>query len=369
MKNSNLPIILLATFFGILAGVAGSILTSVYQGYSSPLGFGNELNLSNYGYLSPGLVIRDPKKVVVSQDVKVTESISNLQPSLVSIFKEEKGSDSYYDLNSPFAKALVATTDGWVMAAWPEQRTKPDATEIAKDYLAIDSNSHHYKIDKIVSSKLTGSFIFLHLEGASGLAVRRLLPQSEIEDGQSLLVSADLNQFFQDNLSVKVSSALISSDNYFRELSLASGRDFKPAFVFNLSGDILGVIDDQGSFIASPELDAYWRSLLKSGEISRPIIGLNYLDLSSVYASSTLPSKGALLKASAKEAAVIKNGPAAKAGLKAGDIITRVNGEEINGDNELADLVLQADSGDSWLLEYSRKDKNNSLELTVGSKQ
>lgn len=370
MKNNYLPIILTATAFGLIAGITGALFANLYNtSDGSPLAFNRELNLSNYGALASNLVIRDAKKVVVNQDVKTDETIRDLRGSLLSVFVKEDGAGAYYELSRPFAQALAATTDGWIMAAWPQNLSEAEAKKIISDYVVIDSSRKLYEIDQvIISPDSVGAFVFLHLKNASSLNVRRLVPDVEIKTGQSLLLATGRDSFLLNALGSKVAgAAVISSDAYPQELSLAYAEASAPAFVFNLSGEVIGAFDWQGQWLVAPELDAYWRSLLKTRSLAWPVLGVNYLNLAAVAGNEKLPEKGALLQNNNDFSAIVKNGPADKAGLKAGDIITRLNGVEINVENDLALLLSSYNPGDSVNVTYSRGGNILQTEVVLGS--
>lgn len=368
MKNNYLPLILIATAFGLLAGAAGALFANIYSSSLSSFSLNRELNLSDYGYLSPNLVIRDPKKVVVNQDVKTDETIRSLRASLLGVFIKLNNKDAYYDLDRPFASALAATSDGWVMVAWPEEVTKATIDKISENFIVIDNARKIYEVDRVVAdAEQTGSFIFLHLKNASGLNVRRLVPDEEIKAGQSLLLAAPNNVFLLNALSGKNKlNSLLSSDIYSRGFSLAYQVPTKNLFVFNLSGEIIGAVDYQGKQLSSPALATYWRSLLKSNSLSWPSLGVNYLDLATIVSNGDLPDKGAKLQGGDGLPAVVKNSPADKAGLMAGDIITRVNGTELNIENDLAVILSSYNAGDSISLDYSRNGASVQVEITLG---
>lgn len=52
---------------------------------------------------------------------------------------------------------------------------------------------------------------------------------------------------------------------------------------------------------------------------------------------------------------VVKDGPAEKAGLKAGDVIQKVNGEKISSPEDLMDVLANFEAGDVVTVEYLRK--------------
>jgi len=71
-------------------------------------------------------------------------------------------------------------------------------------------------------------------------------------------------------------------------------------------------------------------------------------------------SRGALV-AEAQE-----NGPAAKAGIQTGDVITAVNGKEISDSRELARLIAGMSPGASATVKVWRSGQDKTIELTLG---
>lgn len=355
MKNKLLPVILIATAFGLIAGVAGALFTNVYTpGSGGGFDFNRELNLNNYGYLSPGLIIQDAKKVVVNQDVKVDETIRDLRSTLLGVYVKQASTTALYDLKTPFAQALAATTDGWVMVAWPEAISAAEIAALPGKYVLVDNSRKVYEVDQALGAEDSG-FVFLHLLNASSLSVRRLVDDADIKPGLSVLLAAEGDRYLLDTVSSKkLTAPVLSSDIYSHVISLSNVQVDRPYFMFNLSGEIVGAVDWEGNMIASPELNAYWRSLLKTRTLDLPAFGVNYLDLSAVVGNGNLPEKGALLRVNGEAAAVLVNGPAAKAGLKAGDIITRIDGTELNQENNLSVIITNYSPGDRLLVSYVR---------------
>ncbi|MDD2681007.1 MAG: PDZ domain-containing protein [Patescibacteria group bacterium] len=371
MKNNNLYSIIFGTIFGLLAGVAGALSINLNSvGDLNSLNFNREVNLSDYGYLSPNLVIRDPKKVVVNQDVKVDETIRDIQNSLLGVFVRNDKNTSYYELSAPYAHAVAATNDGWVMALWPEATVAATLNKASSTYVVIDSQRNIYEIDRI----LTGSddldnLVFLHLNNASSLVVKRLLPEGEIKLGQSLILATDNKGYIVDSLAAKnLATYDLDSDQYLQKISLAYNQEEYPAIVFNLSGEILGLVDREGKWLLSPVIDSYWRALLRDNTLQRASLGLNYLDLSLVITNDQqLPDRGALIQTTNELAAVVKGGAADKAGLKEGDIIIRFNGVEINKDNNLSLLLLTYSPGNKVIINYLREGVSMETEAVLGA--
>jgi putative serine protease PepD len=95
--------------------------------------------------------------------------------------------------------------------------------------------------------------------------------------------------------------------------------------------------------------------LIKNGKATYPIIGVS-VDMS-------FSGTGALI--SKKSDAVMAGGPAAKAGLKPGDIITALDGREILTPEELIVAVRSHDVGDSVSITYLRGEKKFTATLIL----
>jgi putative serine protease PepD len=95
--------------------------------------------------------------------------------------------------------------------------------------------------------------------------------------------------------------------------------------------------------------------LIKNGKATYPIIGVS-VDMS-------VSGKGALI--SKKSNAILPGGPAAKGGLKPGDLITEFDGRVITGPEELIVAVRSRDVGQSVVVKYIRDGKSSQVTLIL----
>lgn len=374
-KKNFWIIISAAVACGLAAGVLGGIIAQSYAGMSlADFYSSSEVNLSNLS-ASSGLVIRDPKNVVVSQDIKAGETLASVRPALVGVFKTLAGSTAaeaagqavaYYDLDQPLFTGLIITADGWVVASVPSD-IKNDFK--IKNYTVLTSERKSYTIDRLADTEdMPGGLLVFHLASAGNLPVKKNAARADLSLGQSLLVVSGLDAVWPASLAGwEKSSTLMNSDSVASRLRLSgtSGGAVKNSFIFNFAGDLVAIANNSGETIPAFSYNAFWRAFLK-GQPVQPSLGVNYLDLSAIKAEGINYDKGAYLYAPAGTLAVLENSPAAAAGLAAGDIITAIDNQELNAANGLADVLSAYNAGDKITVSYRRAGRDMEAEITLG---
>jgi len=97
--------------------------------------------------------------------------------------------------------------------------------------------------------------------------------------------------------------------------------------------------------------------LIKDGKATYPVIG--------VAVDMSYTSGGALIAKSAT--AIMAGGPAAKAGLRAGDLITEIDGMKINTPEELIVEIRTRNVGDEVTITYIRGQKSGTAKLILSA--
>lgn len=177
---------------------------------------------------------------------------------------------------------------------------------------------------------------------------------------------------------VEVNLTGSTSDYYMKVLQIDAavnpGNSGGP--LCDVSGNVIGIIslkivkdEVEGMGFAIPIEDALkYASLIEDGgEIARPYLGISMLDLSEEYLlwqnRITLPdgvSEGVAV-------VEVENGtPASKAGLKKGDIITKINDEDTGTLAEFRYELYKHDVGEKIKVTFYRNGKEQSAEVTLG---
>ncbi|MBR2044205.1 MAG: trypsin-like peptidase domain-containing protein [Clostridia bacterium] len=142
--------------------------------------------------------------------------------------------------------------------------------------------------------------------------------------------------------------------------------------LFNMYGEVIGItnakyssgnsseasIDNIGFAIPMNNVKELIKSIVETGYIEKPYIGVSVADVGSENQNYGIP-KGAAVRT------VTEGGPAAKAGIKVNDIITKVNGNNISGSDDLKDIVADASAGDTLTLAVYRQGQTLEIKVTV----
>lgn len=379
-KSFNLLIIILSFIFGLAGGIIGFLVFKVYFGqnlFGIPLG--GEIDFSSGGYKGQSIIIKEPSKVIVNQDAKAAETISSAKNSLVGIFAKKEAAqnknsagkfnpDNYYQLDKEIAQGFILTSDGWILTNF-----KPDNL----NYVVITEDRKIYQIDKIVEDVLT-PFYFLHIS-ARDLPVKRMAGRGETQNGQ-LVLAVHWNGLAKfDSIaesSDRGESIFYASDILSGQIKLADPpeNEFKNSFIFNLSGDIIGLTDKNGQIRPLSQFNSAISSLLKNKIVKRPNLGLNYIDLSKLagenlsafFMDNISTVKGSLVYKNENGVAIIKGSAAAQAGLKEGDIIISIEGKEISGSDSLEEIIQDYAAGETINLIYLRNKEKIEVEVKLG---
>jgi 2-alkenal reductase len=148
--------------------------------------------------------------------------------------------------------------------------------------------------------------------------------------------------------------------------------------LFNLDGEVIGVnravvrqggigvsAEGLGFAIPSETVKDIVATLIQDGTVERPFLGITYQQLTPRAAESLdLPVENGVVVVE------LSRGPAADAGVEVDDVITHINGEEINQDNSLVDLLFAFEPGDSVELTIYRPstDETFTVDVTLGTR-
>lgn len=140
----------------------------------------------------------------------------------------------------------------------------------------------------------------------------------------------------------------------------------------NTNGELVGInaasyqlnnADSSGISFAIPYRLAHriMQELITNGRVLRGYIGISTVDVDPV--TARLLNLGELRGLVVEN--MDKNGPAAKGGVTRGDVLTRLNGQPLNGVRSAMDIIAESKPGTVVTLDILRDGKPQTLSITV----
>lgn len=305
------------------------------------------------------------EKIVLEESSAVIETVKKVSPSVVSITTTRNIRNFFGNVveQKGGGTGFIITSDGMIVT------NAHVVSDNRASYTVVTADGKDFEA-KILAVDPIFDLAVVKIE-TSGLPVVELGNSDDLAIGQWVVAIGNALAEFQNTVTVGVVSAkdrqlgtgaerlegLIQTD-----AAINPGNSGGP--LVNLRGQVVGITTakvsdgENLSFaipinIAKSAID----SVKKSGNILRPRLGIRYVPITKKVARiNELPvEQGALIAGGENgEPGVLANGPADKAGLKEGDIITKLNEEEITERRSLARLLQQYQVGDEVRLTYLR---------------
>jgi serine protease Do len=259
------------------------------------------------------------------------------------------------------------------------------------EYIVILNNGEKKKA-RILASDPIADIAILKID-AENLPVVELGDSSILELGQTVVAVGNVLGTFRNTVSVGVVSGLsreiMASQGLSGETARLRGLIQTDAAVnpgnsggplVNIEGKAIGinaamVLLAQSIGFALPINSAKkdLSEVEQYGRIRQPFLGVRYVLLNKkLQEAHNLPAnKGALVVSEPMPGgmAVLAGGPAAKAGIKEGDIILAVEKEEISSKNPLLDILQKFKVGDAIELRVLRGQRELKCKLVLGEKK
>ncbi|HDQ22536.1 MAG TPA: serine protease [Candidatus Uhrbacteria bacterium] len=370
-RSGFVVFLIIAVMMGFLAGISGEFFTRYYL---SNLAFFRDLYFTERtGWGQQEIIIQDPRKVVVEQDLRAEQLKTQLQTNTVAIYKKKLISDSA--LNNVFlptdyvGQAFILTSDGWLISS-------NESITAAGSQVAVGYNKKIHEIEKVIKDSFTG-LVFIKIT-AQNLSAAKLATFEKIRDGQFVYAyNSYSNQLSSANIAekrhkeIKTKFDFISSTrNLDKQILLTTdfAKGFENSPLLNLEGEIVAVLSAQDRAVPIYYISPIISQVLRGDEIKRPDLGINYIDLTRVYGLSEKERQGleagALISPDAKGVAVKADSPLAGK-LRTGDIIISLENQKITRHKDLTDILLEYKIGQIITLKYLRDNQENELDVVL----
>lgn len=141
--------------------------------------------------------------------------------------------------------------------------------------------------------------------------------------------------------------------------------------VIGLNSSKISSTEYEGMGFAVPSetvLEIYNELILHGYVTNRPMLGISYFAVSSDYKYATIAWKNNLPYGSIAIAYINENSDAGNHGIKVGDIITAVNGKDMDTTDVLLEAIENSKVGDTLTLTVYRLNSNGSVSTTFDAK-
>lgn len=321
--------------------------------------------------------------VTVVQNDAVISAAAKVSPAVVSIISHSQGVQrNFFGGAQPLdstasGSGFVITKDGLIA-------TNKHVIDGADKITVVMQDGGSYDA-KLVSADPLNDFAIIRVD-KKDLPVVDLGYSDELKVGEPVIAIGNALGSYTNSVTsgvisgtdrsiVAQSEASASSLEGLLQVDAAINQGNSGGPLVNIQGQVIGIntaVDKAGEGIgfAIPinDLRPAIESVVSQGRIIRPMLGVRYVNITPEIAglNKLSVSKGALLETdSATTHAVIPDGPADKAGLKDGDIIVSVNGQEITPQQSLTRLLQKFRPGDSVDIKYLRDGKEATAKATL----
>lgn len=386
MKNQPIPpsAILLRTVFllvlsataGALAGTAAAFIvapTSTTELASAPPATNTAPPAPTSTSSEPSLVRLQPR---LAESLLPPGFLTRRSSPVATIYRKVKGAtaeDRVLTDERMLGQAVALTSDGWFVTAAGAVASLPIAE------LTLWHDGKAYSVTSAVSDRINGT-IYLKVS-SSELSVPAFGDVLDLAPGSEIWTERRARSFAPTlitSLTERMGSAdAASSDIATRRIALdgtaVKGDLGSPAW--NPGGALIGLMESVPGeplrIIPASSISASFSSLLAAGAIRHASLGVRTVDLSSWRIDGdrgTLPVRGALIRDDRKtgKPGVAKDSPAARANLKAGDVILAIERDILDGSRDLGEVLSEYRAGATVTLRVSRDGKETDVPVTLG---
>lgn len=307
----------------------------------------------------------------------LADVIDSVMPSVVSITTTQYAQRAGTEVASGYGSGFVYSADGLIA-------TNNHVVEGAgRIYVTLNGDEQQYEAE-VVATDSYSDLAILKID-KTGLTPVKFGSSSSLRLGDTVFViGSPYNGLFANSVSSGIVSGLNremvlnSATQTFIQTDAAVNPGNSGGPMFNANGELVGIITRKSmlstvtgettsiegigfaipSDVASPVLE----QLAQGQQVPRSGIGIMGSSLTEQGKQAYNVENGIYV------ASVSKGGPAEKAGLEVGDIITKLDGQAIGSMDEMIQLMESKNIGDTITLSYVRDGQENTATVTIGDK-
>lgn len=318
------------------------------------------------------------------EETTIAGVVERVAPAVVSIVTETRVSNSYSYYGESYAQAagtgMIVTSDGYIL-------TNKHVIEGARKIQVIMDSGEVYDNVEIVGKDPLNDVAYLKIKNVSDLPTVTLGDSKYLAVGEPVLAIGNALGAFQNSVTSGIISGLGRSitaadedgsnseelsDLIQTDAAINPGNSGGP--LVNAAGEVIGInsaastdYNNLGFSIPISATKGMLNSIMQNGKAVRAYVGIAYQNITPDLASeNSLPVNSGAWISNSGRASIATGGPAEKAGLKEGDIITKIGGVEIGKAGSLSTLVSEYMAGETVEFEFIRGNDTMVTNVTLG---
>ncbi|MDO4759483.1 MAG: trypsin-like peptidase domain-containing protein [Candidatus Saccharibacteria bacterium] len=306
----------------------------------------------------------------------IADIAQQVAPSVVSLTTEAELGLGYATTTAS-GTGFIISSDGYIL-------TNKHVISGAKMISAVLDNGTTYHQLRLVGVDPLNDVAILQIPNVKNLPAVKFGDSKTINLGQQVIAIGNALGQYQNTVTEGIISGIgrsiiaadaagnnreALSDMIQTDASINQGNSGGP--LVNAAGEVIGINtaitgNSLGFAIPISSVKGIVKQVLKTGEFKRAYLGIYYTNVNASIAKTyNLPHHaGAYLQSNQKNP-VIKDSAADRAGLKAGDLITAVNGVEIGKHGTLSSLIGEYAIGETVKLTISRDGQVLTIDITL----
>jgi serine protease Do len=328
----------------------------------------------------------DGNNVTTPSEESIAAVAKAVSPSVVSVLTTSSAATGFYGRSYTQEGAgtgMIVSPDGYIMT---NRHVVADASKVT----VVLPSGKTYEDVKVLGSDPLNDVAFLKISNVSGLPAITFGDSKTIRIGQTVIAIGNALGQYQNTVTSGIISGIgrpvvASSDGTASgdtetltdliqtDAAINSGNSGGP--LLNLKGQVIGINtavaqDAQSIGFAIPisSTMGLLHHVIKTGKVERAYLGVQYIPITpAVKQRYKLSVENGNYVTSEQGSSVQPGGPADKAGVKDGDVITAVNSDQIGEGSSVSTLISQYEPGQTVQLTINRSGKEIHLNVTLGT--
>ena len=323
----------------------------------------------------------DGNQLISEEEENIASVAEKVGPSVVSILTTSQNSRRSSNELAAAGTGIIVSSNGYIL-------TNKHVIEGASSVQITLADGTIYENVQILGSDPLNDVAFLKIKDAKDLIAAQIGDSSSVKVGQKVVAIGNALGEYANTVTSGIISGVgrplyaTSSDGYSVEsltdliqtdAAINPGNSGGP--LLNMQGQVIGIntaIDEEaqgiGFSIPINATKGMLKTVLSSGEVKRSYLGVKYIPINPEVAKKyNLPVKNGAYIFNENGTAIVVGSPADKAGIKDGDIITKVGNNEVSTRNGPSSLIAEYAAGDTIELSILRDGQIITKEVTLAT--